>query len=687
MTTFEEIRDELRASNKGETPIASMVETHTLAQLGILKSIFNALSPLKQIEFVIDEKLQPVPEQNLPDDTVTPPPGGDADDSDVKSLTALEKLTELTQKMYDVSLRSLGLEKNKALQDARKATVKNLKAGMEEGDVVQLAKNELMNPFLKAWGAIKLFAAQAAVFFGKIGGFVLSVTKLMTRAFAPLLVIFTGITEALEDFEDEDEPSKKLLAGVNGLVVGMARGVGILTDWIVDLTAKVLRFFGYEDAADAVESIVEEESMADKFARWTKEITEKLNNLGEWVGGVVFDVVKFIEDIPEKLKKEKEEFLKDPLGKTVGLLSGLTNLLTIPLTLLKNAVGFVADLLGFEELGTELFLWEPGQEIKDLLKKAVDLFMSGKDWVVDKIEELSDKMPSLEDVTKFVQNMLKKPEELLRKAFDSLMESLTWENIKAKISGAGDMIKKVSDKISGLLKSIEDWVIDKLNFLNPFSDNSDVGQLKKDSEASGVVDNPTLGRATADPEKLKEMSVGDLQALRVAWEDYPLVVKSIDQELGSRPLDVTPDLDDLPKVDMPAPNYEVSFDPNSDVPIVTMDEPQPSRVGSGTIATAINPAPEVPLVLQSAANSATSSGNIVGLGQEAAQRDQMMVTSNTALNESRSSVNNNNSSANVVTDASSSNYMNSVVNNYSMMPTPTHDTTDQQYIYRSAGTR
>ena len=682
MTTLEEIRDELKASNEGETPIASMMETHTLAQLGILKNIFSALSPLKRIEVILDEKLQLSEPQDVPDGTT---PG---DDGEEKTVGVIEKLIDITKKLYGVALESLGFEQSQALKKAREATVKNFKTGLEDGDVTKLAKDQITSPFLKAWGDIKTFAANAVIIFGKIGGFVISISKLMTRAFGPLFVLFGAITEALEEYEDEDEPSKKLLAGVNGLVVGIARGIGKLTDWVVGLTAKVLKYFGFDDAADAVEETVKEESMSDKFARWTKELTQKLNDLGTWAGGVVFDLVKFVEDIPVKLKKTKEDFLKDPLGTTVGLLDKFTDLLTTPLTLLKNAVGFVADLLGFKELGTELFLWKPGENIKKLLMKGVDLFLSGKDWVLDKIDELAKKMPSLEDVTKFVDDMLKKPEELLRKAFDFLTETLTWENIKSKIKGAPDMIKSVSDTISGLLKSVEDWILDKLNFLNPFSDNSDVGQLKKESEASGVVDNPTFGRATADPEKLKDMSVGDLQALRVAWEDYPLVVKSIDQELSSRPpLDVAPNLDDLPSVETPAPSYDISYDPNSDIPIATMSTPEPSRVGSGTLATAINTAPKVPLVLQSAANPTTSSGNIVGLGQESAQRDQKMTLSNNSLNDSRSSVNTNSNSSSIVTDASSVSSMNSVVNNYSMMPTPTHDTSDQLYIYRPNGSR
>jgi hypothetical protein len=78
-------------------------------------------------------------------------------------------------------------------------------------------------------------------------------------------------------------------------------------------------------------------------------------------------------------------------------------------------------------------------------------------------------------------------------------------------------------------------------------------------------------------------------------------------------------------------SYEVSYDPASDIPIVTQTE----KIGTGTIQTALNPVPEIPMVLQSAGNPTPATGNIVGLGYESVTQASTMQLAQQSLNQTK----------------------------------------------------
>lgn len=103
---------------------------------------------------------------------------------------------------------------------------------------------------------------------------------------AGVTALVMGINSFIEDFNaQEGSVFDKILAGLLGFVDGFMKILTIPLDWIINLTAKVLEFFGFDGAA----KVLEEFSLTDMVDSMTDGILEFLLKIKDGIVGFASD--------------------------------------------------------------------------------------------------------------------------------------------------------------------------------------------------------------------------------------------------------------------------------------------------------------------------------------------------------------------------------------------------------------
>ena len=172
--------------------------------------------------------------------------------------------------------------------------VKNTKQG-----IVNWGK-DIVSGLKLIGNGFKMLAVRSLAFIQGIGAAITSTLTAMAPALAALApfiaigaliaagvtALVMGINSFIEDFNaQEGSVFDKILAGLLGFVDGFMKILTIPLDWIVNLTAKVLDFFGFDGAA----KVLEEFSLTDMVDSMTDGILEFLLKIKDGIVGFASD--------------------------------------------------------------------------------------------------------------------------------------------------------------------------------------------------------------------------------------------------------------------------------------------------------------------------------------------------------------------------------------------------------------
>lgn len=159
-------------------------------------------------------------------------------------------------------------------------------------------------------------------FFGALGG-------LVGRLAYPIFLaidIFKGIMGELDQLEDDANIEDKIVAAFEGFTKGLLKFIMFPIDVIKDVTSWVLGKLGFDDASGFLDSF----SFGEGAVDLVDVMYEKLNGLGTWLGGVIFDMVQWVGSIPERLTGFVNQSIDDLSAKISEIgsmaLNGIKNL-------------------------------------------------------------------------------------------------------------------------------------------------------------------------------------------------------------------------------------------------------------------------------------------------------------------------------------------------------------------------
>jgi hypothetical protein len=356
-----------------------------------------------------------------------------------------------------------------------------------------------------------------------------------------------------------------------------------------------------------------------------------LQPIGNLVGKLFVPLVVIYETVTEFFKAftqegaEAKSFGEKLLQGLKGTLVGIINeLVMVPLDLVKDIISWTAGKLGFDQFEAMLDAFS----FEGAFTRIVDDFVEMMDGFFDYIGD---------QITSLMDNPLEYAKDMLSSIAGGIMDV---------ISGVNRVIKKAIVKVLNLIPGVN---IDTGEDPEEMRIEQSEKERRAKAEQSGVVNNPTIGYARADEDKLKDMTPEQLTQMRSDWADYSKVVASIDNELDSR----------LSK---------------------------PEKVNEATMQQAIRPEPLTPEVVQEATPQVSSPQVAGGSQQAKGLLDELtMREDQLAQTQAKTSSGGGVPFLNAPSNVSNSN--NSVVNNtFTQSETSSRDDTDMMFIYRATGT-
>ena len=323
-----------------------------------------------------------------------------------------------------------------------------------------------------------------------------------------------------------------------------------------------------------------------------------------------------------------EDFLGDPAGI-------LLEVMMTPANLLKDAVAWAMGKLGFEETSEQLQSFDFADVVKNIIMAPARLLNKAVSWALDKLGFGADgtgegDTSAVEEmsVTELAKKLVLAPWNLLTSSIAWLKDQITWDKMKSTVTDLPSPLKDVGAAIKGFAKSFAKMAVEKFSWLKY------------------VIPDDLLDDAGPSVDDLQEISTPERQ-------------KKLTPEQTA--------------------SAEAAFDD-------LYEEMLPTKVGVGNVSTAIAPAPQPPMVLQSIAQPDLTP-QIGGMIQDSVtQADEMRLESERLQNtraqqEARSNEDGNNL---VVADNSVSNYTNYTQVMPGAQPSP-NDNNDPFLFYRSAG--
>lgn len=180
----------------------------------------------------------------------------------------------------------------------------NLQQGFDEGMSADLfaGPKKLIAEILQTAGSIAAVVTKAfmafktgLLFLGKGLMSMFSVITLPIAAIAALIVAITsGIFSFIEDFKSQEGTLfDKIIAGLLGFVDGFLKILTIPLDWIINLTGKVLGFFGFDGAAKVLEDF---------------SLTDMVDAITDSIRDFLIELKNAIVEFPKKIWKGVKSF-------------------------------------------------------------------------------------------------------------------------------------------------------------------------------------------------------------------------------------------------------------------------------------------------------------------------------------------------------------------------------------------
>ena len=101
----------------------------------------------------------------------------------------------------------------------------------------------------------------------------------------------------LDQLEDDANIEDKIVAAFEGFTKGLIKFIMFPIDVIKDVTSWILDKLGFDDSSGFLDSF----SFGEGAVDLVDVMYEKLNALGTWLGGAIFDMVQWVGSIPERL--------------------------------------------------------------------------------------------------------------------------------------------------------------------------------------------------------------------------------------------------------------------------------------------------------------------------------------------------------------------------------------------------
>jgi hypothetical protein len=159
-------------------------------------------------------------------------------------------------------------------------------------------------------------------FFGRLG-------QLVGRLAYPIFLaieVFQGIMGELDNLDEQATIGDKIVAAFEGFTKGLVKFLMFPVDLIKDVAGWIAGLLGFDDTKGFLDSF----SFGEGAVDLVDLMYEKLNALGTWLGGAIFDMVEWVGSIPERLTNFVNQAIDDLNAKISEIgsmaLNGLKNL-------------------------------------------------------------------------------------------------------------------------------------------------------------------------------------------------------------------------------------------------------------------------------------------------------------------------------------------------------------------------
>ena len=314
-------------------------------------------------------------------------------------------------------------------------------------------------------------------------------------------------------------------------------------------------------------------------------------------------------------------------------------------------------------------------------------------------DETTEKIQAVKDLFTAMKDKLLGIFETISNVFNSFLNMLGLPDLGEMLPDVGAILSSAKNFLSDIISKAIKFIKSKLSFFGGGDDED----TKAEEFVEGATDSGLLTRTDkwyekgkkveVDQSKLEEMSPNSIMELGESLSSQGLMTPEIEEQLSSTIRKKQQDrtgfeefsdsnlnsyirgIEGREAAGKPSPGDE--FAKKGAYEELSRRPNMPSKEGKGTLGTALNSVPDVPLVLQSAGKPAPSTGNIVGLGQESVGQSGTMNNAQASLNETKT-VNYVSQSAGNNTVVNSDNST-SVVNTsvYNPAVSPAMDTSDR----------
>ena len=720
MATLDEIKEQLEHANKGETPIASTTESFHLEQIEVLTNLVGSIRKISSGATslkVEDETLMSLGAQNM---LGVDEEGNRLAEEGVETLVDIQKTllesadfdkkTEL-QRKRDASVSGagggkvypelealelptaipeglaailgavvgvvIGFTKEIASQVQRLAKIllgdkkvfeaitdlgkavqtyfKGLKTTivtlLEENKVVKFIKTAfkpIVNFFKefsvlgKAAGIGKLSGMFKPImkFFNMFRAFFETFGKFFGKLFAPITVILALIEVITTAFSFMDAEAEK---GGNGIQKGIAFIMGGITgfvnffleigDMVKSMVSWIVeKIFGVDNP---VSKFLDSFSFTEMFTAMMSWLTNFLNH--DLIGGLTraWDSVKEIFTALGKSITDAFDALVSILDPALEWIStawgNIGKVVDVIWDTIKTAVGNILAFYAgiFTGMAT--------------IFQGVLAFFSSEES-----DENEDKVQAVKDLFTSVKEKFFGFFDMIGNAVQKVIEMLALPPLDDIMPDIGGFMEDVAGFFTDAIYSVKTWVKDKLMFWK--SDDEEVEEAKPAKKKGG---NSAVRSATA----------ADVQVQNERKEEKRTASKLLKDSKEEKEVEVK-----LDKGTEQEPMIVQQMDPDALTDLDYM--PQTQKAESGNVVSALNLAPAVPMVLQSAGNKPTpATGSIVGLGQETVAQGGKMQVAQRGLDDTKAANNHSSSGVNVSNMSNSTEVNNTTIQN-SAMPSP-----------------
>ena len=739
MATLEDIRYELVKANEGETTVAAANELHQTEMIVNLQTLVEKIDKLSGV--TKDPKggddLKPTggdkPKPGKPKDLTFLEKISKTMDSIKKGAEDRFRAMTFQKKKEKRSGLGKDLETGKESGNAYNMLAEKIKNpfAMLAGKIKMMAA-QLVQGVGKLLGFVSsIFSPLTALIIGvgagiyeayqawvgtdgDVGDKIIAAVKGFVDGF------FTGIGKALEfianlvpkllkalGFEEEAKIVEDLIADVKEFVVGL-----------------------YNSIKEAMEPLIE---MFDKAVKWVVENWDEIKIVlgGIWAGieaviGAVWDTLKLSFSGLALLFTTVKDWLVENWDTIAEVISLIWEGLKFTVTEVYNAI--TGGIESIKKFFTDAKIWftetwntvtETVDTVWEAVKTAVtnvfDFYkgiFTGIKTIFEGVlaffsagagtdDETTEKIQAVKDLFTAMKDKLLGIFETISNVFNSFLNMLGLPDLGELLPDVGAILSSAKNFLSDIISKAIKFIKNKLSFFGGGDDDEDT---KAEEFVEGATDSGLLTRTDkwyekgkkveVDQSKLEEMSPGSIMELGESLSSQGLMTPEIEEQLSStirkKQQDRTgfEEFSDQGLMELASKQMHGEASPifqneeardrvNAEIEKRSLAGTGENSVGKGTLGTALNSVPEVPMVLQSAGNPAPSTGNIVGLGQESVGQSGTMNNAQASLNETKTTNYVSQSAGNntVVNSDNSTSVVNTSV--YNPAVSPAMDTSDR----------